>query len=94
MREYYQQNRERILAASRARTEAARIVREQEEQERLRQKTSNKMVALLKVWNNKLKRRLKDDIQEEWIIKAIQSQISFNEDMIDEYEKTREDKIQ
>ena len=81
-REYYKSNRERILAASAARREALKQ-KAQHEEELLQNlmkdtKRKNSTIAMIEAWNERLRQRMQE-VEEQWLVYALQQQIICNE---------------
>lgn len=81
-REYYKTNRERILALAAARREALKQ-KAQKEEELLQYlikntKRKNSTIAMIEAWNERLRQRLQE-VEEQWLVYALQQQIICNE---------------
>ena len=99
-REYYKTNRERILAASAARREALKQ-KAQKEEELLQNlmkdtKRKNSTIAMIEAWNERLRQRIQE-VEEQWLVYALQQQIICNEtyakrlETLGKHGKTNED---
>jgi len=95
-KEYYKTNRERILAASAARREALKQKAQKEEELLQNLMKDNSTIAMIEAWNERLRQRIQE-VEEQWLIYALQQQIIFNEtyakhlETLGKHEKTNED---
>lgn len=95
-REYYKTNRERILAASAARREALKQKAQKEEELLQNLMKDNSTIAMINAWNERLRQRIQE-VEEQWLVYALQQQIICNEtyakhlETLGKHGKTNED---
>lgn len=85
-KEYYKTNRERILAASAARREALKQKAQKEEELFQNLMKDNSTIAMIEAWNERLRQRIQE-VEEQWLVYALQQQIIFNETYTKHLEK-------